>query len=952
MTGYHRLLLRALAVLATVPSIGAAQAPASDSAAAAVTASRLVAGPDGPLPMDPAVRTGTLPNGVRYVIRANDRPADRVELRLVVNAGSVQEDDGQRGLAHFVEHMAFNGTRRFAKQALVDFLERAGMRFGAHVNAYTSFDETVFMLRVPTDRAALVDSAFMVLEDWAGGITFDSLEVERERGVVVEEWRLGQGADERVRQVQMPVLFASSRYAVRLPIGDRRTLESFAHARLREFYRDWYRPDLMSVVVVGDVDVEAVERRIREGFSALRLPAGAPPRTLHEVPIRDTAVVHVASDGELTTSTVNVYHLQPLRDGTTTAAYRQGLVEAAYNGMLNRRLAEITQKPDAPFVGAYSAQGRYVRSGEFYALGAVAPDGALPRALEAVLTEAARIDRHGFTATELARVKADLLRAYEVAFAERHQQESEALAAEYVAHVLTAEPIPGIAVEHALVRALLPTIALDEVNALAREWITERGRVVLASVPGKPGVEPLTEAALRRAIRQAAVAEVAAYEDVVSDEPLLPDPPVPGRIVGTTVDTALGTTTWRLSNGLRVVVKPTDFKADEVLVSAWSPGGTSLASDAEALTSGFAPFAVTAGGAGALDAIALGKRLAGRTAEVTPYIAELYEGLVGSASPRDLELLFQLFHLYVTAPRRDPSAYAALQQSFRTSLANRELSPFTAFNDTLTVTLAQHHPRRQPITAARLDSVDLDRALAVYRDRFRDAGDFTVIVVGAVRLDSLRPQVERYLASLPATGRVEKGRDVGVRTPPGRVERIVRRGVEPQGTTAMVFTSTFEFSPQNRLALGAVDAVLTIRLRERLREALGATYGVSVGTAASKYPRQEASLSVQFGSAPERADELVKEVLAEIDSLRAAGPTDDELAKVKETMLRERETSLRENRYWLGRLETMLQLEEDSGSILDADDRVRALTADQVRDAARRWVNPQRLVRVTLVPER
>lgn len=944
-------LLTPLAVAVAQGANGTTPAPvAADTSVEIAAAARLVAAPGADLPMDPAIRAGQLPNGLRYFIRRNARPADRVELRLVVNAGSVLEAEDQRGLAHFVEHMAFNGTRRFEKNTLVDFLERAGMRFGAHVNAYTSFDETVYMLRVPTDRPATLDTAFMVLEDWAAGIAFDSAEVERERGVVIEEWRLGQGADERIRQQEMPVLFSGSRYATRLPIGDPRTLETFAHARLKAFYQDWYRPELMALVVVGDVDPAEIERRVRAGFASLARRPAAPERQMHSVPIGDTTVVRVTTDPELTTSGVNVYHLQPLRAGATTAAYRQGLVEALYNDMLNRRLAEITQRPDAPFVGAYSAQGRYVRMSEFYALGAMAREGRVEEALRTVLAEARRVDLHGFTATELERVKADLLRAYEQAYVERAQQESEALAAEYVSHFLYDEPVPGIALEYRLVQALLPGITLEEVNRLAREWITDRGRVVLASVPRKDGLPVPQETTLRAAIRAVDTLQLAAYDDAVSSEPLIATLPAPGRVVRTEADSLLGTVTWWLGNGVRVIVKPTDFKADEVLLSAFSPGGTSLVPDADALTSDLSPFAVTAGGIGDFDAIALQKKLAGMTVDLVPYVAEMHEGMVGSAAPRELETLLQLFHLYATAPRRDTAAYQALQQGFRASFENRNLSPTTAFNDTLTVTLTQHHPRRLPLTADRIDAVSLDRALALYRDRFADFGDFTIIIVGAVDPDSLRPLVEQYIGSLPETDRVDTPRDVGVRAPPGRVERIVRAGVEPKSSTAMVFTSDFEFTPQNRLALGAVDAVLTMRLRDRLREALGATYGVSVGAAASKIPRQEASLSIRFGSAPERAEELVQAVLAEIDSLRAGGPTADELAKVKETMLRERETNLRENRYWLERLENALQLGEDPRGILGAEAAVQGLTAEQVREAARRWIDPNRFVRVSLLP--
>ncbi|MBA3891806.1 MAG: insulinase family protein, partial [Gemmatimonadaceae bacterium] len=385
-------------------------------------------------------------------------------------------------------------------------------------------------------------------------------------------------------------------------------------------------------------------------------------------------------------------------------------------------------------------------------------------------------------------------------------------------------------------------------------------------------------------------------------------------------------------------------------VSAFSPGGVSLASDADALASALGPFAVTAGGVGTLDAIALQKRVAGTAVQVTPYVAETTEGIVGSASPRDLETFFQLFYLYVTAPRADSAAYDALLQGFHTMFENRELSPQTAMSDTLTVLLSQNHPRRQPLTAARIDSVTMRHAIAQYEDRFRDAGDFTVVIVGAVNLDSLRPMVERYVASLPTMGRVERPRDVGVRPPTGRIERFVRRGLEPQSSTSMVFTSDFEYGADNRAALSGVAEVLSIMLREQLREALGATYGVGVGASASKFPVTSATLTVNFGSGPERADELVAGVLAAIDSLREHGPSPDVLAKVKETMLRERETSVRENRYWLDRIGGALELGEDPRVLLGAEARIQALSVERVRDAARRWVLPERFVRVTLLP--
>jgi zinc protease len=939
------LVAAALLAIATLGSVASAQtAPAVSRPAPSDTSL--------PLPVDPKVITGRLPNGLRYYVRQNSRPEKRAELRLAVNAGSVLEGNDQRGLAHFVEHMAFNGTKRFEKQELVNFIERIGMRFGAHLNAFTSFDETVYMLRVPTDKPAVVDTAFQILEDWAHAVAFDSTEVEKERGVVIEEWRAGLGAEERIRQKHFPVLFRGSRYAERMPIGDRRTLETFDQGALKRFYRDWYRPDLMAVVAVGDFDPKAIEAQIRQRFGALPAPARPTERASFPVPDHDSTYVVVATDREETQSAVTVIYKQPVRETRTIGAYRQGFVESLYNDMLNDRLAEITQKPDAPFIGAGSSQGRFIRSKEVYVLDAAVKDGGMARGLEAVLTEAERVDRHGFTATELERSKQDLLRGYEQAYAEREKSESAGYAEEYVRSFLEGEPIPGIATEYELAKQFVPGIQLAEVNRLAREWISDRSRVVLASAPQKEGLRVATESELRTVLDRVRGREVAAYADSVGSGALVATLPTPGRVASERVDTALGTREWTLSNGARVILKPTDFKADEILVHGFSPGGTSLVSDSAYWRVAFASQLVELGGLGSFDAIGLQKKLAGKAAGVSPYISTEFEGVSGRASPKDIETLFQLMYLHFTAPRRDSSAVLAFKQNAKAMLAHRTADPEAAFADTLSAILSQHHQRVRPITPELVEQLDLDRSLALYRDRFADAGDFTFVIVGTFSPDSLRPLVERYLAALPTTGRREAWRDVGVRPPTSVVTREVRKGIEPKSQTQIVFTGAFEYTPENRLALRALADVLEIKLRERLREALGGTYGADVYASPSRIPRPAYALTMSFGSAPQRVEELAQAAFAEIDSIKARGPTATDLAKVKEMYLRQHETDLKQNGWWLGQLAAYAQNGEAPRTLAGYSDRVRALTPETVRDAARRWLDKGRYVKVTLLPER
>jgi zinc protease len=907
--------------------------------------------PSDRLPTDPNVTVGKLPNGVTYYIRVNQKPEARAELRLAVNAGSVLEDEKQLGLAHFVEHMAFNGTRNFQKHELINYLESIGMRFGADLNAYTSFDETVYMLTVPTDTGKALEQGMRILEDWAHNVTFDASEIEKERGVVIEEWRLGQGAEERMRDKYFPLLFRGSQYAVRLPIGTRTNLESFKAADLTRFYRDFYRPELMAVVAIGDFDKNRVEQLIKTHFGNLRPSTNATPRQLFPVPDHDSTLVAIATDKEATISTVSVYYKLPLEQGSTVADYRAMMIERLFTSMLNARLRELTQQANPPFLGASSAQGQLIRTKEAFFLSAATKDDEILRGLETVLTEANRVQRHGFTATEVERAKQNTLRFMEAAHAEREKTESSDYADEYVSAFLEAEPIPGIDAELRLTQQLLPGITAQEVNALVRKWMTDKNRVIVVQAPEKEGVRVPTSAQILSVFDNVMRKNIAAYEDVTGGDKLIESLRPAGRVVSERKLAAVGMTEWKLANGVRVLLKPTDYQADEIVMRAYSNGGTSLVADQDFLSASFATSLVSQSGFGAFNVTQLTKALAGKVARVSPYIGDREEGLTGSASPRDFETMLQLTYLMMTAARRDSAAYTSLMTRFAALLENQSRDPESAFQDTMQVTLTQHHFRARPITAAMLKEIDLERSLAIYRERFANAGDFTFVLVGNFAPDSIKPLIEKYLGALPGSGAREQARDVGKRMPKGVIEKTVRRGVEPKSNTAMVFSGPFEFTLPNRMAILLMSEVLDIRLRDVLREDLGGTYGVSVGSSAAREPVPYYTVDISFGADPQRLEALTKTVFEQIEKLQREGPTAEELAKVKETQRREWETNLKRNGYWAGQIEARDRAGEPIADVLSFPQRLNAATAAMLQTAAQRYLSKANFVRVSLYPE-
>ena len=903
------------------------------------------------LPMDSSVIRGQLPNGLRYLIRRNTPPEKRAELRLVVNAGSILESDAQRGIAHFVEHMAFNGTKRFPKGDIVNFLERAGMRFGADLNASTSFDETIYTLTIPTDSVRLVNRALDILEDWAHSVTFDSTESRKERGVVIEEWRTGLSAGTRVQNKQFPVMLKGSKYALRLPIGTKENLETFPESLARTFYRDWYRPDLMTVIAVGDFDARAMEKSIRDRFSLLVMPAKPRPRTYAQVPNHDETLVSIETDKEYPRSSVALLWLRPKDSTRTVGDLRRQLVSSLYDGMVNARFGEQSQRPDAPFAFAGSGRGAFVRTRDGYQLVAGVKESGFEQAAEALLAEAERIKRFGFTPTELDRLKTNYLRSLEQAYAERDKTNSAAFAGQYVSSALSGGPIMSIGQQQTLAKTLLPTIAIAEVNALAKSTFSDKNRVVLVAAPNKPEVKVPDATAMLAVFGKAATTTLAAFVDSSSDEPLVPKPPAPGRIVAERILPGTGIIEWTLSNGAHVLLKPTDFKADEVVFAAQSPGGTSLLPDRDVLNADMSSVALPVGGVGQFSQITLGKKLAGKRAEVSAQVTDGAEWVRGSASSKDIETLFQLAWLRMTQPRIDSGAFAAFKNQMRSVMVNQRNTPEAVFEDTITVTMAQHHPRVYLLSPELLDSVDLRRALDIYRERFADGSGFTYFVVGSFSPDSIRPLVERYFASLPALHRNEKPRDVGIRPPVGVIERTVRRGVEAKAQTMITFTGACSYSYENRVVMGALRDLLDIRLREALREDKGGTYGVGVDAQCRHIPYDRYEVSISFGSAPERVNELVTAVFAVLDSIKAGSVSDSNLTKITEIPLRSHETGLKENGAWLSAMVDANEDGRDQRDWIRVPELVNAITREKLRDAAIQYLRKDQYARFTLLPE-
>ena len=917
--------------------------------------------PDEPLPFDPDVTVGTLSNGLTYYIRQNSEPQGRAHLSLVVRAGSVLEEEQQRGLAHFVEHMAFNGTERFEKQEIIEYLESIGSDFGAHLNAYTGLDETVYFLEVPTDDAEIMETTFQILSDWAYGIAFDPEEVELERGVVIEERRVSQGFNSRFYSNLYPLLFGDSQYAERDPIGLLEVIETAPPAELRAFYERWYRPSLMAVVAVGDFDVAEMESKIAQHFAPppegqatqeRAAVAEAVERPLFEVPGNEAPQVDVFTDPEAPyTQVVLVRKLSPETD-RDVAALQRGLTSQLAFAMLNARLFERGQEADPPYLGSFAGAGPFVLTLDIEQFAVATTQEGVELGVTAMLEEIQRAGQHGFSASELEREKINLLSGAERQFTNREQIDSSEIAGWYRQHFLSGAPATGVEAQWDLYRALLPQISLTDVDEVAGVWTEASNSVLLVLGPegiDQTGGEALG-AALSAQLAEASAMVVEPYADESSDEPLMASIPEPGSIVAEQELDAIDAVQWTLSNGITVVAKQTDFKDDEVQFTAFSPGGTSLVSDEDYVSALYADDLIDGSGVGVHDSVELDRLLTGTRVSVVPYIDSLHEGLRGNASPKDLEVMFQLVHLYVTAPRLDPDFYSTFEERLRSSAELRPTQPDAVLYDRVNSLLSQGHLRGRPFSLDVVEELDMERAEAVYAERFADFGDARFVFVGAFDWDELRSFTETYIASLPTSGRIEEWVDHDVDPPPGVIDETVRSGIEQRSNTVWVFEGEGVWSREEALAVEVAGEMLGTRLRERIREALGGTYSISVWGRLSSIPDSEYQAGIIFGSDPDRVEELLGEIEIELDWIRDGGEQ-SYLDTVKEQLRVAFEEDLRENSFWVREIETVLIRGEPFELITSYEERVDALTLDQVVAAAGRILPTDRWVRVVLYPE-
>lgn len=908
--------------------------------------------PGAALPADPDVRIGTLENGLTYYVRANDEPTNRAELWLAVNAGSLEEDEDQLGLAHFLEHMLFNGTQNFPGTGVVDFLESVGMTFGPDVNAYTSFDETVYTIQVPTDNAETLAKGFQVLSDWAARATLDPAEIDAERGVVVEEWRLrDQTAAGRIQQQTLPFLLGDSRYADRLPIGDMEVIRSAPPQAVRRFYEQWYRPDLMAVIAVGDFDVDAVEGLIRDNFGPLQPPADPIPRPSYDLPTTDATQYLTVSDPEQSDTTFYFLRRRAAQPIQTVDDLRADMTADLFYIMLNERLDDIERRPDSPFLSASAGAGSLVRPVKLDIVVAQTPDGRVLDALDTITTEVERARRYGFSDAELGRAKAQLLNFYEQSYNERANTPSRTYADDYLSNFLEGEAIPSIGDLYADVQKLLPGITLDEVNAQVSELTAADNRLIYVTGPQKEATPLPSEEEMAATVEAALAADIQPLAQAEVAGELIDTPPAPAAIVFTQERADLGVTVIELANGVEVWMKPTDFKDDEVVFSGFSLGGSSLVSDEDFPEASLIATIVDQSGVGPYDASALAKLLAGKSLSAVPYIRELAEGIEGSAVPEDLETLFQLIHLYFTAPRADESVFEVVKQRQITELTNRAQDPNAALEDAFIEALYGDTIRRGPLPIEEVQNLDLARGFEIYQDRFGDANDFTFVFVGSFDVAELTTLAQTYLGTLPADGREESWRDVAPGLPQGVIEKDVYAGEGERSVVQMVFSGPFTPTVESKLQLDAMAGVLDILLREELREKRGGVYSSSAYAFTQELPEPGYFVVVAFATDPARVGELVDATFAQIHDLQQNGPSAANVTKVKAQALANLEVQLESNAFWLSRFKDYIIYGGEERLDFDAQKAAaQALTAEQIQAAAQELLRGDRYIKVVLFP--
>ncbi len=910
---------------------------------------------DAKIPFDPSVKTGKLENGLTYYIKKNGKPENKVDLRLVINAGSILETDEQQGLAHFMEHMCFNGTKRFPKNKLVDYLQSIGVKFGQHLNAYTSFDETVYFLPIPSDDPEKLEKGFQIIEDWAFNAVLTPEEIDKERGVVLEEYRLGLGADNRMMEHFMPKMMYNSHYAKRLPIGKKEVLENFTHDKLTSFYKDWYRPNLMSVVVVGDINVDEMEKKIKEHFASYKNPANAKPRKVFDVPNHQQTFVAVESDKEASSSEVQIIYKDHETPTPTVTVndLRGDMIENLYATMLNNRLEELTNSATPPFTYGYTYHGgTWARTKEAYQSFAMMQEDKQLDALKTLVTENERVKKFGFTQSELDRAKSDILARVERSYNDRDKTNSANFVGQYQSHFLEQSPAPGIEWSFNALKNILPTINLKEVDALIKNYIKDDNRVIILTGPEKDGLKKVTEQEVLNAIK-IDESSLKPYVDTEVAQSLIRNTVKPGTIVKKEQNAKLGTTTLSLSNGAKITYKKTDFKNDEILMDAVSFGGSNLYSNEDYLKTQFANGALTEAGFSGLKLNDINKFMNGKIASVSPYIGGTTEGFRGSATPKDLEYLFQMTYAYFTDLNFDKEAFEGYKTKQSAFFKNLSSQPSIFFQQELYGVLMKDNPRFTAMfpDEKAWEKTDYQLAYNKYKERFSDAGDFEFFFVGNIDDAKMEQFASQYIASLPSKGKKEKAVDLGYRMAKGEIKKVVNKGSDPKSNVRIMFYGDTPYSAKEDMAIQALGEVLTIKLVEELRENESGVYGVSARGNMNKMPYGSYSFDISFPCGPENADKLTASALRELQKIVENGPTAEDLAKFKEGELLDYKKNVKENRFWLSNLSKAYTNDINAEEVLSFESKINALSAKEIQDVAKKYLTKDKVVAV-LMPEK
>ncbi len=906
------------------------------------------------LPVDPAVRIGKLENGLTYYIRHNQEPKERASFYIIQNVGAMLEDDNQDGLAHFLEHMAFNGTKNFPDKGIINTLERYGVAFGRNINAYTSQNETVYNLSdVPVNIPGLIDTCLLILHDWSDFLLLEEEEIDLERGVISEEWRTRRNAGFRMMKQYYPALFKDSKYAVRDVIGSLDVIQNFEYETLRKFYHDWYRTDLQAIAVVGDINVDEVEQKIIALFSKIEAVENAPERVFHEIPKHSETLFARATDPEATSHSVSIYikHEGTAPENKSANYYRSNYVRNLFNRMMNDRIGELLQKGNPPFISGSVGYGTLARGYDLMSISVSAHPNRMDEGLKAIYTEAKRVYLHGFTASELERAKSNILTQTENRWKQQDKIGNDQFIRSMVNHYLTNEPLVSMDFEWQFVQAILPTISVEEVSAKAREWIRDENRVVIVMGPESPDVILLTEEQAFAIMKEVEQSKIDPYEEQELAQSLIDKELKGSPVVSTRKLEELNAVEWTLKNNAKVVYRHADYQKDNVMLYAVSPGGSSLFGPEKLAAAMMMGNFTGSFGVGNFDAVTLRRMLAGKNASVSPGLSGLYETFNGSSSPRDFEIMMQLLYLYFEQPRFDEEAYQAMKSRLEASIANMVKNPQKVMSDSLQRIVSNYHERTKLVTPELLNEFSFGQIEEIYRDRFMDAGDFTFFIVGNIDEQTVKGLAEKYIGSLTDHPRTESWKDNNVNFPAGKTERQIPVSMQTEkANVVVIFNKESDHNPKNNLITEVIRGILRIRYTEEIREKEGGTYGVGVSSQSEKFPKPQKTLQMSFDTDPERAEYLKSILYREIDKLVNEGPSFDDFDKVIKNMQKEREQSKPNNSYWMNVLAGFYQLGINGDAPESFEKILENMTTEDVRKFAGEYFSGPNVVDIIFVP--